>query len=72
MYVILLITLLLYPVFKVLMFEKMNTSLVSSDCCSWFVKCWCCNGRLSYYKGLVEIETYVGWKLLAKAPMDPV
>ena len=32
---------------KHLMFEKMNTSFVSSDCCSWFFKCMCCNCRLS-------------------------
>ena len=32
---------------KHLMFEKMNTSFVSSDCCSWFFKCVCCNCRLS-------------------------
>ena len=32
---------------KHLMFEKMNTSFVSSDCCSWFFKYMCCNCRLS-------------------------
>ena len=32
---------------KHLMFEKINTSFVSSDCCSWFFKCMCCNCRLS-------------------------
>ena len=30
---------------KHLMFEKMNTSFVSNDCC--FFKCMCCNCRLS-------------------------
>ena len=32
---------------KRVMFEKMNTSFVSSDCCSWFFKCLCFNCRLS-------------------------
>ena len=32
---------------KHLMFDEMNTSFVSSDCCSWFFKCMCCNCRLS-------------------------
>ena len=32
---------------KYLIFEKINTSFVSSDCCSWYFKCMCCNCRLS-------------------------
>ena len=32
---------------KHLMFGKMNTSFVSSDCSSCFFKCMCCNFRLS-------------------------
>ena len=32
---------------KHVMFEKMNTSFVSSDCCSWFFKCMCCNCQVS-------------------------
>ena len=28
---------------KRFMFEKMHTGFVSSDCCSWFFKCLCCN-----------------------------
>ena len=41
------------------MLEKINTSFVSSDCCSWYFNCLCCNCRLSwsYYKGLAKSLT---------------
>ena len=58
---------------KHLMFEKINTSFVSSDCWSWFFSNVCvviagCHNHL-IIKGWWKLKKYVGWELLAKDPV---